>query len=201
MPVNTLNLTIESTSRDSIKASFDRIAEDLLNNWKLNVNGQSFRFTEIEFYYFIKDIHEDNFTHRHDFEEGQFRYHSQGIDITFESSDKKQCDGGILLRGIKFENKEGKTEYINGPKKIWTKIFGELKLYNENSFGLIYDPVEENKIPKTTVRKGLTEKSCPEFHKEKYRYYIDENNWEKKIKLADYLCLNLNFSMNNPIAI
>ena len=45
---------------NEIEKSFDRIALELLKRKALVVNNKVFRFTEIEFYYFNEDYHQDN---------------------------------------------------------------------------------------------------------------------------------------------
>lgn len=74
-----LNLNIDTTSQESIQFSFENIAKDILLNWQLRVNDALFSFTEIEFYYFHKGIHEDNATHIHDYDQGLWRFHSQQV--------------------------------------------------------------------------------------------------------------------------
>ena len=51
-----INLKIES---DEIESDFERIANDLLNNWILHCEGSKYRITELEFYY-QNDFHEDS---------------------------------------------------------------------------------------------------------------------------------------------
>src|ERR1035437_6802829 len=129
-----LFLDIEKNSKETIKTSFDRIAIDLINNWGLKINQDIYSFTEIEFYYFLTNIHEDNATHKHDFDEGHWRCHSQGLDITFQASESDKSDGGILIRGLKHKNK-----YVNGPIRILGLIFenfGQVTTLNKE-FGLV----------------------------------------------------------------
>src|SRR5688572_17782985 len=103
-----------------IEKSFDRIALELLRRKALIVNNKVFRFTEIEFYYFNEDYHKDQYTHPHKRESGEWRFHNQGIDITFESSEK--CDGGILIRGILIDS-----EYVNGPLNSFERFLRPLE--------------------------------------------------------------------------
>jgi hypothetical protein len=172
-----LNLDIDNNSEEGIKDSFDRIAVDLINNWDLKINGAVFSFTEIEFYYFLKGVHEDTATHEHKFDSGVWRWHQQGLDIALQGND--QSDGGILLRGIKSENK-----YINGPKRILHLIFerfGDVTEVNKE-FGLIPKKVPTNLSIYKTRRHGLSAKQENKFIEAPYRYYTDIDAWDIKHK-------------------
>lgn len=170
-----INLTITTDSKEAIGQSFDRIAKDLIHNWQLRVNEDLYSFTEIEFYFFHEGVHEDISTHEHDYKEGQWRLHSQGLDITFQSTDKQ--DGGILIRGLK---KDG--EYINGPKRATTAIFKSLGdvTSTHKEFGLTKKPEATNEEIKRTSRHGLSDKQKNGYKNEPYRYFIDLENWSPK---------------------
>jgi len=170
-----LNLNIDATSHESIQCSFDRIASDILLNWQLKVNESLFSFTEIEFYYFHKGIHEDNATHIHNYNRGLWRFHNQGLDITLQSSDIS--DGGILIRGVQSEQGN-----INGPRRILEIIF---KNFNQvttipQQFGIVPRIVSESKEIYRTGRHGLSATQNNSFKDELYRYYTDIDKWEKK---------------------
>lgn len=64
-----------------IEYSFTSIAQTLLLNKSLKVNGAEYRFTEIEFYYYCEN-HKDGYTHVHSMEAGKWHFHNQGFDIT-----------------------------------------------------------------------------------------------------------------------
>ncbi len=171
--MNKPDLTIISDSVLSIQASFDRIAEDLITNWNLKVNGALFTFTELEFYFFKYKIHEDNSTHEHDFGEGKWRLHLQGLDITFPATENS--DGGILLRGIKTGNK-----FTNGPKRVLEMIFREMNPVSEihNQFGLVPASTKQDVKIFKTFRQGLSNSLGNEFKDSLYRYYTDIDSWE-----------------------
>lgn len=170
-----LNLKIDIRTRETIKYSFDRIAKEIITGWQLKIDNELFSFTEIEFYYFCEAVHEDNSTHEHNYDEGLWRFHSQGIDITFQSTDIS--DGGILIRGLKSEK-----GYINGPRRILETIF---KTFNsvtniQHQFGLVS---ESSTIPVTifkTTRHGLSKTEQNAFNNYPYRYYTDLVNWDNK---------------------
>lgn len=173
--MNQPDLNIISDSILSIQASFDRIAEDLITNWNLKVNDTHFTFTELEFYFFKYNIHEDNATHEHDYGEGKWRFHLQGLDITFPTTDNS--DGGILLRGIKSEK-----EFINGPKRVLTTIFRKMNPVSEihNQFGLVPAQEKQDIIIYKTLRHGLSKSQDNEFKDSFYRYYTDIDFWNPK---------------------
>ncbi len=174
-----LNLKIDSTSSKSIQNSFENIAKDILLNWQLRINEALFSFTEIEFYYFHKGIHEDNSTHEHKYDQGLWRFHSQGLDITFQWSEIS--DGGILIRGLKSDNKSEK-EYVNGPRRIVETIFRSFNPVTniQQQFGLIRKKASESKVIFKTVRHGLSNTQDNAFKDEPYRYFTDIDDWENK---------------------
>ncbi len=92
-------------------------------NHALLVNKTELRFTELEFYYFEEKVHEDYFTHEHQCGECEWRFHNQGLDITFGHTDKS--DGGILIRGVSYVD-HGKTICVNGPRRVVATIFSLL---------------------------------------------------------------------------
>jgi hypothetical protein len=155
-----LDLNIDNSH---IEESFDRIARDILNNSILLANDSKFILTEIEFYYFFKGKHEDNYTHTHNRNAGEWRFHNQGIDITFQSSE--ESDGGILIRGFRIDN-----EFINGPRKIISKIFEHFnKITDENKLQLIASKSRDDEIIKT-YRHLPNKTTYPAYHNTFYRY-------------------------------
>ena len=159
-----MNLKIDN---DNIEKSFNKIADELINEFELVANETIFEFTEIEFYYFHEKFHKDNYTHKHKRNEGEWRFHNQGIDITFQGDEIQ--DGGILIRGIM-----NNSEFTNGPRKILMKIFEKLgKVENKNVISLI------KKIKKTNYKIFKTFRHLPNkiqdenFHNSLYRYYIN----------------------------
>jgi hypothetical protein len=172
-----INLTIDITSKETIQISFDRIAQDLILNWQLKINDILFSFTEIEFYYFYKGIHEDNATHEHNYEQGSWRFHNQGLDITFQSTDIS--DGGILIRGLKSENKSEK-EYVNGPRRILETIFKNLNpvAVIQQQFGLSPKIMTNSIEIFKTGRHGISTTQKNLYSDALYRYYIDLAGWK-----------------------
>lgn len=162
-----MNLEINN---ENIENSFDRIAQDLLKNYALLVNNTEFRFTKIEFYYYSEKYHPDEYTHEHDRKGGEWRFHNQGLDLTFQSD--KETDGGILIRGISGDNK-----YVNGPRRILTEIF---KAFGSacNSTTLILKATPQRDIDIYKTFRHLPNKNIvEEYHKKPYRYFTDIDKW------------------------
>lgn len=177
-----LNLEIDRTNDGSIKASFDRIAKDIFRS-AIKVNYHLLRITEIEFY-FWSDEHQDNTTHDHNRNAGEWRMHNQGIDITFQAEgDKKSGQvGGILIRGIydkSIEEEEEKKRYINGPRKVLFRIFELMGKVEEQSTLQLIPKHFENIPIHTTSRHGLKESATKDYViddkyiSKHYRYFTD----------------------------
>ncbi|MCF6367094.1 MAG: hypothetical protein L3J35_12965 [Bacteroidales bacterium] len=173
-----------SIDNKDVEKSFDRIALELLRKSLLIVNDIQFEITEIEFYYFHEKYHPDKYTHEHDREVGEWRFHNQGIDITLQSG--QGYDGGILLRGLKQVNSIGEKEkkYINGPRKILMRVFEKFgKVYDENVLKIDNRNEDDYEIIKT-FRHLPNKIHHKDFHNKYYRYLTDlgELDISKSIK-------------------
>lgn len=159
-----MNLKINN---QDIPGSFDRIAKELMLDYALFVNDVEFRFTEIEFYYFHYGIHEDKYTHKHDRDGGEWRFHNQGFDLTFQSDD--QSDGGILIRGLK---KVG-GDNVNGPRKVIMEIFKAFgKATNEST--IVLNPASKRLVDVYKCFRHLPNNvQHKDFHDRPYRYCMD----------------------------
>lgn len=167
-------MEIDFTIReDKIDEDFQRIANDLLNEWVLKVEDSLYRITEIEFYY--KDDckeHDDSYIHGHLLQRqiGKWYFHGSGIDITFGNDG---AYGGILIRAI--SNIQSK-EYIYGPLVCVQELFKNFPtIFNrEINFGLI--PAEENLFEKEKLirapRVGLNPQKDPEMCGRFYRFLV-----------------------------
>lgn len=175
-----MNLTIDLTD---VEKSFDRIATEILTSKALLVNDKLFFLTEIEFYYFHKEIHEDKYTHEHQRDEGEWRFHNQGLDITLKSSDI--ADGGILLRGVLEGNK-----YTNGPRKVIGRIFeGFSKVTAKNEISLITTEKRTHQIIKTN-RHLPNKNRYEDFVDRPYRYLVDLDNLDMTISNKEKIRAN-----------
>jgi len=93
-------LKIITASKDEVIKSFDRIAENLFNNYLLQINESHYRLVDIEFYFFSEDgLFKDIYTHQHEAQlnSAKWYFHKSGIDLTIGN---KTDHGGILLRGL-----------------------------------------------------------------------------------------------------
>lgn len=155
----------------NIERSFDLIACELINKKLLAVNEMEFRFTEIEFYYYHEEYHQDKYTHDHKLEAGKWRFHNQGLDITFQGTNIS--DGGILIRGI-----NSKDKFVNGPRKILQEIFKAFGEITQPTTIQLKDASPLNIEVYKTFRHLPNKESFPEFHNKHYRYLVDPANLE-----------------------
>lgn len=151
---------------NDIEKSFDTIAKKLLTTYALYVNDKELRITEIEFYYYHDDYHKDMYTHEHMRKAGEWRFHNQGLDITFEGNEK--MDGGILIRGVLVAN-----EYINGPRNIIGEIFKHFNKVTDTNTLILRSAIERPMEIIKTFRHLPNKITDPEFHDKYYRYLVN----------------------------
>lgn len=182
---------IYASSPESIKESFNKVAETIFNDIQLEVNGNYYRFLDIEFYYFAKGVFEDVYAHQHQeqLKMGNWYFHGSGIDITIGDGTNY---GGILIRAIaKISGEALKDENfiekeIHGPLNVKTEIGSKLHdVFNEtpNIFQL-HDVSSDRmpalmKMPKhiiKTNRIGLSDtkdiSTQKEYYNGKFRFVI-----------------------------
>lgn len=167
-----INLKI---SPQTIEQDFDRIANDLMNNWVLAVNQTYYRISEIEFY--CKSILPDGpikdpYTHGHSeqLKSGTWYFHGSGVDLTFGTADYY---GGILIRGLQRIKDE---KHIPGPLNSITEIFSSIGncINKKIDFGLIEAKVINLKSIDLikAPRVGLNPINDAISHQKLYRYLI-----------------------------
>jgi hypothetical protein len=104
------------------------------------------------------------------------------LDVTFQGTDIS--DGGILIRGLRNEDSQLKTEerYINGPRRVLETIFKNFNPVTniEQQFGLIQKAEPERLMIFKTIRHGLSKTQNNSFKDNPYRYYVDLSNWRKE---------------------
>lgn len=164
-----------SIDEANIDEGFQRIANDLLNNWVIKVEDALYRITEIEFYYRDEARkHDDSYVHGHKIQKqkGKWYFHGSGIDLTFGDG---EAYGGILIRAICQVN-EGKGKYCYGPLNCILEIFSNLSsIYKpEMSFCLIpaNDDLFEQEKPIRAQRVGLNPKNNQEMWNKYYRFLV-----------------------------
>ena len=182
---------------------FDDIANKLLNEVVLIINGTNFRLTEIEFYLY-DETHKDIYTHRHTDQATSLKwyFHKMGqsesykggtykcVDITFGYKDNSKCFGGILIRSVKNINTN---EEIIGPCNVVNHM---LKLNNCNTIEELVALTDNSSCIKKSVlyleknntldvlpiqsgpRIGLNYK-YPDFAVKNYRYLTNVKTNDK----------------------
>ena len=194
-------LKIDNSSSVPIQKSFDKIAEDLFNNYQLHVNNSIYRLVDIEFYYFSKN-HPDIYAHKHKAqkESDHWYFHGSGIDITFGDGNNH---GGILIRAIcEISDSANKDKYYikdeyHGPVNVKTEICSKFNNIFEDKPNIFQFNNINNKRPETfkifekspikTKRIGLNlEKDEGQvFYSAKYRYVAYVNlKYAKKTQIA-----------------
>ena len=118
---------------ESIQDKCAEIARELFSNYHLACGNETFRFAEIEFYYYdramyLKDKNLNKWQEvtypRDNYQGGQLFYHLSGIDICFDSQYNEESGrfGGILIRSIKDGDK-----IIAGPLNCKDEILNACK--------------------------------------------------------------------------
>jgi len=200
--IETLQCLIEKSSGtiEDMQFIFYVTANKLINDYVLQIGDIEIELKELEFYFYDKDKHPDEYTHRDERQTriGELYVHRKanntgGIDITFGNG---KYYGGILIRGIKIDN-----EFVYGPAKVRQKIIQKLNLDNKISYETLQKELE-NRILKITLkdknkkeereslyiysREGLNN----EFNKYTHalyrfidkQYFLKNNNYNEKIK-------------------
>jgi hypothetical protein len=149
---------------------FKHLANFLFDEVSLVAGRTSYRFTELEFYFFEESEHEDPYVHRHVLQKksGTWYFHGSGLDITFGS---EQQHGGILIRGL---HRAEEPSFISGPLNVVTELFDKITPVDqiEQQFGLKHNPNKEKVKFYETKRIGLNKsKDNPfGFYYKKYRF-------------------------------
>ena len=118
---------------ESIQDKCAEIARELFSNYHLACGNETFRFAEIEFYYYdskqyLKDPSHHKWQEvtypRNDYNGSELFYHLSGIDICFDSQYNEESGrfGGILIRSIKDGDK-----IIAGPLNCKDEILNACK--------------------------------------------------------------------------
>jgi hypothetical protein len=224
--VDELKLKI-SNNKDisSMQKFFFELANNLLNNKVLKIGELEIELTEIEFYFFDCNNHNDEYVHIDELQKtSDYLYvHKQawrrgGIDITFGSNDYY---GGILIRGIKHNN-----FYISGSATVKKYIaslintsindYKELQEYfqiNKLLISLIDKNINNYKILHST-RIGLNLEKSPKYANALYRFiredYLNEtnkeifksyNNLKERTKIKAISSLTLGYNTNEEVAV
>lgn len=153
---------------ESIKKKCEEIAQKLFDNNGIKSGDKTFRFTEIEFYYYdkamyLKDKNLNKWQEvtypRDNYQGGQLFYHLSGIDICFDSHYKNNEGkfGGILIRAIKDGDR-----IIAGPLNCKDEILNACK--NEEMPKLIEVKVSERRSIKLNSTYRSLGKTGTDIH-------------------------------------
>jgi hypothetical protein len=171
--------------------SYRRIAEKLMNDYKLQVRNKFYRIVECEFYYYHEEHHKDPFVHGHQRQKeslGEWYFHGSGLDITLSDG---IAYGGILIRAISLVDKENtkptKENTIIGPLNVCTEIFkqfGNALSTKPIEFGL----VDISKDPMGALMKKAEVFAVPRIGLNRIK---DEegNYWDKPYRFISFLHL------------
>ncbi|MGB6327984.1 MAG: hypothetical protein WBF48_03600 [Halarcobacter sp.] len=189
--MNKIDLTIKTISQETIYQSFKKIAEDMLNNFIIEINGVQYRILNIEFYYYNFVKHSDCNVHQHERQLKSHQwylhknsinpaYHRKGIDYTF--GDGKNY-GGILIKTVK--NLTTNSEPLSQSNFI-KDLVESLKFKHPNDTKKFKQIIEETdnlklkpyKLDKhSIISKERVNLARPSYRDEKYEYafYINLN--------------------------
>lgn len=160
----------------NLDETFASIADALLNNFVIaKGNLKSYRILEIEFYHNLAETEgkDKTITYKRSASAGQWFFHSSGVDICFESSEK--CYGGILIRAIK-DMTSGKT--ICGPYNVMDALFDKFDaLEMPSDFPLLRENHENSDSVISDVRWHPRKEWPNEDDEKKYRFYLPEDCW------------------------
>jgi len=189
------------SGQNTYEEKFSKLADSLLNEISLVINGIEHRIVEVEMYLYNED-HPDNYTHCDNDQKniGNWYFHKQnggsykagtykGLDITFGTDDEKICYGGILIRAIEDNDRK----LIIGPCKVVDHILNICKCatINELVNGKIMNVNDElsklyikskkqepNKTIYSGPRVGLSFKT-PIYAVKNYRFLTNISTVEK----------------------
>lgn len=138
-------LTIDKTSKESIKASLNRICEDLICNKLFVINQYSFSFIDIEVYYW-NVLHKDEYANGVDHHRplGEFELHRYGIDLSLGNNFGVDF-GGILIRGL-YDHQ--KNEVVKKPDVV--KVIYNQIIQGSNHFGIVDYKTPWNEVFRST---------------------------------------------------
>jgi hypothetical protein len=182
------HLAIGSTNHE---ASYRRIAEKLMNDYKLQVRDKFYRIVECEFYYYHTENHKDPYVHGHQRQKeslGEWYFHGSGLDITLSDG---TAYGGILIRAISMVDKDHvrptKENTIIGPLNVCTEIFkqfGNVLSTKPIEFGL----VEISKDPMGALMKKTEVFAVPRIGLNRIK---DEEGqyWDRPYRFISFLNL------------
>ena len=207
---------LESKNINSIQSECTKIAKELFCNYGIKCDDKTFRFAEIEFYYYKKEESGNNNwnsqwnkeTYPRDKNAGDFFFHYSGVDICFQCNfiEKEKDDefgefGGILIRSL-----------LDGEKVLAGPLFCANTMLNtckEHMPRLVPADFQECELEQTK-RYGISSDEQQEKGKDLFLCYYRKNldwnhvseriGWDKKKRKFKRITRNYNndrFQKNN----
>lgn len=174
---------------DDFQKECKTIAKKLFNYYGIKCGTKTFRFAEIEFYYYEKGKWEEDWNKvtyaRDGYNGGDLFFHLSGVDICFDSSCKggQGKFGGILVRSIVDES----NNLTTGPLNTLSCILNKSKGYSMPSLV----PLEEKDfrcITPKEAHRALGKKDMDKFEKNnKELCFYDETILERKTIKKRYI--------------
>jgi hypothetical protein len=179
-------LIVTQDNQKGYEIEFGRVAKMIFNDYCLSVKNDTYNITEIEFYIYHKN-HKDSFVdlaHKNN-KNGCWYFKNKNnpkwkrnrIDINVIGNENMY--GGILIRGIKSQNK-----YIRGPYNVLRELLDktgktieeidDTDVFNNEYIKLVRCEIQKQiKKPLFGVRVGINKGKDMEYYCKPYRYISD----------------------------
>ena len=171
------NIEKSNGSVEEMQCIFYETAKELMNNYVLKIEDDiEVELKEVEFYYYDKNKHPDDYTHGHNLQKEccKLYVHGSGLDITFGNG---KYYGGILIRGIKINGK-----YVAGPGKVMQKIAKELGIIKKDNEKFNYEELQQKLDNLYESNKIYLNDNKQEIFQNKYLYIYSREGLLRKFK-------------------
>lgn len=163
------NFNLSSNAQED---SIHHFMSELIYNYQLQVNGETYYFEEIEFYYSAPN-HKDEIAIKRKQKAGDIFFHGYGFDICFETTDNSH--GGILVRSLYKEKPDEQNSYIVlGPFNCLIEVLKNIDSNKELKIS-INNKILKNEQPRLyccSRKLGETSKSKV-FYNKPYRIFTN----------------------------
>lgn len=182
--MNTQNTAIEelmnrllevnkSSSESELDIKFPNLAKFLMGNYCVESKGNKYFINEIEFYFYgenyddLRTNKKSTVTYPRTAKVGCWYLHDYGVDLTFESNEKHNFGGGILLRTV--EDKDNNV--FDGPVKCVNEMWEEaVSAFVTTAPNPIIIPEKRDiELNEPTLRKGVGK---DDSHKKLWRFTV-----------------------------
>ena len=188
---------LKSREFKDVENEFSKIAKSLFCNYCIKTDTKIFRFAEIEFYYYKKDLWDQEWnrvTYPRNKDAGELFFHYSGVDICFQThlDDKGGYleFGGILIRSLIELDDNGALQHLHAGPQYCANVM----LNSCNCKLPQLDVVDEiNCEMKSAVRFGIEKNKREHEEKDEFKlcFYIDqfnssELNWKEASKRNEW---------------